>query len=653
MNKCPVCNTELPEGAKFCRHCGNSTSSASSSPAPKKTFNKKLFIILLIVGLLLVAIGTSLIVDAIPDGELDFFDLLEDDSYTEDTDDDDSDDDLDESIDNEEPDTTDASDPVPAATIEDALAYLNAMYKADEGKKTPADYKLAAQIDIEGTKFTITWTSSNVDMTFVLEDGLYTAKIPSKNDTETEYILTATITDANGTTVTEEFTRVLPVYDSSAIVSELVAGEAYKMYMNQANLGTTLFALGETQSNKYIKTSVYPTQGLDFYAEKVEGGYKFYTIINGVKNYVHATTTTSDEGKINKYLGYATESDCVYYFKAETNAWYVMIGNVEYVLCTYSDYTTICISESSYMTAETTGVTQFPVSFMLKADAEALTPTEGPADPTELTSISAVLKIANALENSDQTTEKYLVQGTITKILSEQYGNMYIEDKNGNSIYIYGVYSKDGSIRFDTMDPQPKVGDTITVMGVLSKYNDAPQMKNVWVQEIIPGSGNGGSDTPATEATEPPATEPENNAGSYVTTPEVGKSYKLGIDQATTGEIYYFTGEMSGHYGATSSDKTQGVNVTVESAGTGKYYLSFTVNGVKKYIGAAVSGTHLNFLIVDESERATFTWNSEYATFVTTLNSQEVYMGTYSTYQTVGIADISRIASSYPVHLYN
>ncbi len=402
------------------------------------------------------------------------------------------------------------------ATIEDALEYLNSMYKADEGKKTPADYKLAAQIDIEGTKFTITWTSSNAGITFVSENGLYIAKVPSKNDTEATYTLTATITDAAGKTVTKQFTRVLPVYDNSAIVSELVEGEPYKMYLVQANLGKTLFALGTTQNNenKFIQTDIDPKKGLDFYAEKVEGGYKFYTTIDGVKTYVHTKTTTSDEGKVSKYLGYATESDCVYYFKAETNAWYVKIDNMEYVLGTYSDYSTMCLSESSYMTAETTGVTQFPISFMPKADAEALAPSEGPADPTELTGIPAVLEIANALENSAQTSEKYLVKGTVTEIKSEEYGNMYIEDEDGNSIYIYGVYSKDGSTKYNKMDPQPKVGDTITVMGVLSKYNDAPQMKNVWVQEIVAGSGNGGNDTPTTEPTEPPATEPENNAGT-------------------------------------------------------------------------------------------------------------------------------------------
>ncbi len=533
------------------------------------------------------------------------------------------------------------------ATIEDALEYLNSMYKADEGKKTPADYKLAAQIDIEGAKFEITWTSSNEGVTFVLENGLYTAKIPTKNDAEAEYTLTATIKDAAGKTVTKEFKRVLPIYDNSAVVSELTEGEPYKMYMVQANLGKTLFALGETQNNenKYIKTDIDPKKGLDFYGEKVEGGYKFYTTIDGVKTYVHAKTTTSDD-KVSKYLGYATESDCVYYFKDDCKAWFVKIDNIEYVLGTYNDYATMCISEGTYMTPETSGISQFPVSFMPKAEAEALAPSEGPADPTELTSIADVLAKANALENKAQTAEKYLVKGTITEIVNDQYGNLYIQDEAGNKIYVYGVYDKTGETRFDAMDPQPKVGDTVTVMGVLSKYNDEPQMKNVWVQELVAGNGSA-----STEATEPAAP-----AVTPVAAPEVGKTYKLGLFQTQKGEVYYFTGEMSGYYGATETDKSKAVDVTVESAGEGKYYLSFTVSGAKKYVGTQISGTHNNFVIVDEAERATFTWNDEFDTFITVMSDgeTEVYMGTYGNYVTVGLSKTSYLNdTSYPVHLYN
>ncbi len=168
------------------------------------------------------------------------------------------------------------------------------------------------------------------------------------------------------------------------------------------------------------------------------------------------------------------------------------------------------------------------------------------------------------------------------------------------------------------------------------------------------------ADTDSTEATTPPTSSGNNGGGStsgnasYASSPEVGKTYKLGLYNTNKDAVYYFTGTMSKYYGATSTDKSEGVDVTVESAGDGKYYISFNVDGAKKYIGTEVSGTYLNFKIVDEANRATFTWNSEYATFITVMsNGTEVYMGTYDNYVTVGVSKLSYLDGSYPVHLYN
>lgn len=80
------------------------------------------------------------------------------------------------------------------------------------------------------------------------------------------------------------------------------------------------------------------------------------------------------------------------------------------------------------------------------------------------------------------TTNKYYAIGYVKEIANTQYGNMYIENESGETFYIYGVYNVDGSVRFDAMDAdQPVVGDIVVLYGVLSVYNDAPQMKNGWL----------------------------------------------------------------------------------------------------------------------------------------------------------------------------
>ncbi len=371
------------------------------------------------------------------------------------------------------------------ATLADAVEYLNTMYKGDEGKKTPADYILIAQVPIGETSFPITWTTDLEGAEIVSENGTYTVKLPGKNDAELEYTLTATISDSEGKSETKTFKRVLPVYDNSAAVTEPKEGEVYKLFLVQANVGKTLFATAETQNNenKYIMTTEDPKAGVEFQIEAADGGVKIYTMINGVKNYVYAKTTTAEDGKVSKYIGYSTENSSIYTYHADVKAWFTTIDNLDYVVGTYSSYETICISESSYITPENTGISQFALGFMTKAAADEFVPDDTPKDPTELTAIKDINAIGEKLEHNTNTVEKYLVQGTITEIKSEQYGNMYIADAEGNTLYIYGLYSKDGSVRYDAMETKPVVGDIITVMSQVCNYN-GPQLKNAALQSI-------------------------------------------------------------------------------------------------------------------------------------------------------------------------
>ncbi len=382
-------------------------------------------------------------------------------------------------------------------SIDDAVEYLTSMYKSDEGKKTPADYQIIAQIPIDGIKFEVTWTVDLETITLTLENGLYTVDLPSKNEAEITYTLTATVKDASGNTVEKSFTRVLPVYDNSAAVTEPKEGEAYKLFIVQANLGQTLFLTGETQNNenKFIMTTETPADGLEFMIEKATGGVKIYTTIGGVKTYVYAHTTTAEDGKVSKYVGYSTENSSIFTYHADVNAWFTKCDNIEYVFGTYSSYATACISESTYINAENTGVSQFVVAFMSKEAADAFVPSETPKDPTELTSIKDILAIGEKLEHNANTVEKYLVSGTVTEIKNETYGNLYITDAEGNTLYIYGLYDKDGTTRYDAMANKPEVGDTITVISIVSNYN-GPQLKNAVIKSHVKAPTTADGSTP-------------------------------------------------------------------------------------------------------------------------------------------------------------
>ena len=357
------------------------------------------------------------------------------------------------------------------ASLADAVEYLKGMYKADNGKETPNDYDMPAQIKIQDVTYTVTWTTDNAAIVVKesTKAGFYTIDLPAKNETAGKYKLTATVADPNGATETVEFERVLPVYDASAVVTRPEEGVAYKFYLVHAGLGQTLFANGETDNEKFLKSTTDPKAAPDFYAEADGNGFKFYTTIGGAKKYLKASTTTSDDGKVSKYINYADEGS-TWIYKSETNGWYTTIDGAEYVVGTYGSYNTFSISDSSYLSAENSGKTQFPGGLMLKEVAEAMTPSEGPTiyeTPEEIVNAVYDLELGAYLSGG----HVYTLTGVITEIPSpwdDSYGNItvviVVGDMTDKPIECFRMKGEGAN--------NLEVGNTITVSGKLTKYNN-------------------------------------------------------------------------------------------------------------------------------------------------------------------------------------
>ncbi len=159
------------------------------------------------------------------------------------------------------------------------------------------------------------------------------------------------------------------------------------------------------------------------------------------------------------------------------------------------------------------------------------------------------------------------------------------------------------------------------------------------------------------EADKVPADGPSQGgtAGELVTAPEVGVPYKWGIEQGNKGVNLYFTGTMSGYYGATSENINDGVDVVLEAA-DGGYYITFKdASGAKKYITVVIKEengkTHRNFTIANAPSQV-YTYNTQYNTLVTEVNGDELYFGTYDNYNTFSVSYFSKISSSFPAHFY-
>jgi 2',3'-cyclic-nucleotide 2'-phosphodiesterase (5'-nucleotidase family) len=92
--------------------------------------------------------------------------------------------------------------------------------------------------------------------------------------------------------------------------------------------------------------------------------------------------------------------------------------------------------------------------------------------PAEIayTSIPDILKIGNALADNAQTDGSYYVRGTVVSVTNTTYGNLTIDDGQGNTLYVYGVYDKTGATRYDGLTDPPRVGDTVVLCGPVKKY---------------------------------------------------------------------------------------------------------------------------------------------------------------------------------------
>lgn len=148
--------------------------------------------------------------------------------------------------------------------------------------------------------------------------------------------------------------------------------------------------------------------------------------------------------------------------------------------------------------------------------------------PTSLADLAA-LGLEQA--SNSYTTEKYIAEGVITNIANTTYGNMTITDGEGNSLYIYGMYSADGSTRYDALETKPVVGDYIRLNGVVGQYNGTAQIKNARIEFFY---------TPVTLETVKAYTSETAPTAKIAITGTVSKTY--GSNWATYGNMYVSDG---------------------------------------------------------------------------------------------------------------
>ncbi len=137
----------------------------------------------------------------------------------------------------------------------------------------------------------------------------------------------------------------------------------------------------------------------------------------------------------------------------------------------------------------------------------------------KFTDIPTLNTIGAGQATNDLTTTKYYTKGKITSIANTTYGNMYIQDDEGNELYIYGLYI-DGK-KYGDATTKPVVGDTIVINGAMTSYNSKAQMKNADLIEVN-GTAIGGDEE-----------DDDDQGGSTTPSGSVVATFTLGTDDST------------------------------------------------------------------------------------------------------------------------
>ena len=108
------------------------------------------------------------------------------------------------------------------------------------------------------------------------------------------------------------------------------------------------------------------------------------------------------------------------------------------------------------------------------------TPQVGSGKLEEVCASAEPISLADFNAAADDNDKLYVLTGKIVEIVNDKYGNVYIEDENGEKVYLYGVYGDwtGENKQYFIKDNAIAVGDEITVVTIKTSYKDDPQGKN-------------------------------------------------------------------------------------------------------------------------------------------------------------------------------
>ena len=450
---------------------------------------------------------------------------------------------------------------------------------------------------------------------------------------------------------------------NETLVTEPVVGTAYKFGMNQVTLGDIYFFTG-AKSGKYMATSTNSADAVDVYLEQVEGkvGEAYLYFMDGdVKTYI--TMEAYKPADKNYYVAdvvFTTEVPSLTYTWDETLQTIVCNTGDGGNFCfgTHGTYNTIsCTAEYYYSGNNAANVdqTQFIARFYTEDESE--TPDTPPAEG-EVVTIDLTNK--NNRTEYDKTSHQVWEQNGIKLTNSKASSTSDIGDyapirlyQNTAMVIEYPGMTKlvfncssDNKNDFAGRLEASITGATVTVDGLVvtvvlpaaaDSFEIAAMSAQVRLDKLTVYTGT------ATETPDEPDAPVEPGSETLVTEPVVGTAYKFGMNQVSLGDIYFFTGAMSGKYMGTTTNAAEAVDVYLEqvSGKNGEYYMYFMDGDVKTYItmeeykAADKNYYSAKVVLTTDVPSVTFTWDETLQTIICNTGSDIFCFGTYGTFDTI------------------
>lgn len=290
-----------------------------------------------------------------------------------------------------------------------------------------------------GTVELVNVTVVNINKSLIKIDSLSATSIPKDGGTITAYVTT------KGSGVSVDIPENAKDWLSIASIKQsgTSAEVTFKAAANEGGIRSTELTLGTVADGKTYTTQTTITQ---------EGGIQDVSV---------------------KEFNEAADGEAQYRLKGVATD---VQSNGTFTLTDWSGSTMVYKSTNSVAKGVKNGdiVTVVGTHDTYKGTVELVGGDVTEVNPTTTISIADFM----GLPDSDAN---YMITGTITNIVNDHYGNVYISDGT-NEVYLYGLYpgyGATGDARYDfVVNSGLKVGDEITVIGAHLTYNGTIEIKN-------------------------------------------------------------------------------------------------------------------------------------------------------------------------------